>query len=450
MILPRRRALVIMLDAARRRETHEALAGSSMAALADIATTTLVAPSCWTIPCVASTLTGLFPAEHGMSWPLERGRLEAPTVADLLADAGRSFRLLSGNHLYAPPVMRLPEDCIEFPRRHSWRPGTFLGRTLSLIDYGGRAILRGVERMAAERELPDLLVLHLQEAHHPYLAPPRGPAPGARARYAAGHLAYYLTRGAQVWQFAAGADERAWRRQRARYLECIDYAVGIVEGVLGAYDRAGALESALVVITADHGEHLGEHGLADHQASLHDDLVNCPCALLAPELTPGAELPGQFQHTDLLMTLCNYLDVPTAGYDPAWAPRDILAAQGRSRGHEHAFMQWSAWGPEQIAALQSRNPAYDFSALRRDLRAVRSRRWKYISGSDGSEALYDLRADPAERRDLCVERPEVLRELDAKLRDWLRCVTEGRSVCEEDRQGGGRIAEERLRGLGYV
>lgn len=445
-----RKALLIIIDAARRDDTHAAFAVSRMPALSEAATATLIAPSCWTLPSVTSTLTGLFPVEHGMTWPFpDESRCVAPTIADILTNAGRTFGLLSGNQIYAPPVIDFPPQTAQFERLRYGRLRAFLGRTTGLLDYGSRWILSRVQQMAAENALPDLLMLHLQEAHHPYLAPPRGAQPIRRLRYGLGHLAYYFTTPAQVWEFAARADDAAWEHRRARYRECLDYTVGIVEEVLRVYDRAGLLEDALVIITADHGEHLGEHGLADHQASLHDQLVKCPCALLAPEVAPGTVIPGQLQHTDLLLTICRYLRAPCDRYAPGWPPIDMLSIEG-AQGHEHAFMQWRAWGEENLAELARRNPSYDFAPLNRDLMGVRTERWKYISGGDGSERLFDLRRDPSESRNCLAEQPDAAAELKRALARWLKAMRSSDSGAGRSTHGGTGVTEHRLRDLGYI
>lgn len=447
----RRKSLLIVLDAARHDETHDALNASSLHILRDAARVTLTAPSCWTVPSVASMLTGLFPSEHGRQWPLDGACPDVPTIADLLERAGGSFLMLSGNNLCGPPLLPLRDDHVRRP--HDRRRLTLgLQRCLCGLDYGSRTILRAVEGLADAHELPHLLVLHLQEAHHPYLPPPTGlwPAsfdPSARARYGLGHLAYYLGRRAQAWEFAAHADDRAWADARARYAECIRYVIGIAEGVLRAYERAGALDDTLAIITADHGEHLGEHGLADHQASLHEELLNCPCALIAPQMQPDAVLPGRFQHTDLLPTICAWLGVPTEGWQPACEALDLLDP-ANARGHAHAFAEWAAWGGEQRAMLQRRNPSYDLAPLDRDLVAVRDDRWKLTRGSDGSEALFDLHTDPREQHDLSAREPEVVEALARELARWTRAV---RAPSDKHPPEGDLAAVElRLRELGYA
>ena len=443
-----RKALVVLIDSARRHETHAAFADARLPALAGAARATMIAPSCWTLPCVTSTLTGLFPTEHGMTWGRLGGPCEAPTVADLLRAAGRSFRLLTGNHVYAPPVIDLPEQCLSISRMKRVPQATFLARALGLADYGGRRIVSEVRRMAESGDLPDLLLVHLQEAHHPYLPPPSGIDPAVRGRYAIGHLAYYLRTSAQAWEFAATADEGAWEIQRERYRECLRYAVRCAEEILRAYDRADALHETLVVITADHGEHLGEHGLADHQGSLNEELIDCPCALIAPGVEPESVVPGQFQHTDLLYTICRYLEVPVAGYAPAAPPRDMLDGAGR----DYAFSEWTSWGRENLATLARRNPSYDFAPLDRDLMAVRTDRWKYIVGGDGSEMLFDLQQEPGETRDRRHDRRTIADELRGRLHDWRSTV--GARASALTAAGPGRddegIGARRLRDLGYI
>jgi arylsulfatase A-like enzyme len=269
-----------------------------------------------------------------------------------------------------------------------------------------------------------------------------------------GHLAYYLTTSAQVWQSGAAADAESRAAQRHRYQQCLEYVLGIVEDVLRTYDQAGALANTLVIITADHGEHLGEHGLSGHQASLHEELVNCPCALLAPNVEPGAQLAGLFQHTDLLQTVCGYLQVPMDAYLPGRAPRDILGASTAPGGHEHAFMEWNCWDDQELRRMQRRNPSADLASLSCDLVALRTDRWKYIRGSDRYEALYDLRTDPAEEHDLSGEEPEIVGELSSHIDAWLAVIRHEQQpslhgadgIAPEQR----RATQQKLRSLGYL
>ncbi|HJN16364.1 MAG TPA: hypothetical protein QGH10_12755, partial [Armatimonadota bacterium] len=169
-----RRALVIIVDAARKDATEPLIASSRIPALAAAARPAMIAPSCWTVPSVASLLTGVFPWEHGLHWPLDTPPTAPLTIASFLEAAGRRMALVSANEMYGPPVIELRPGVAEFPLQRYSRPITGLRRTLGLLDYGGRVVLESVRRLVAS-DVPDVMVVHLNEAHHPYLPPVSGP-----------------------------------------------------------------------------------------------------------------------------------------------------------------------------------------------------------------------------------------------------------------------------------
>lgn len=448
-----RKVLVVVLDAARRDVTLPLLAQSKVQPLSDAAWFTCIAPSCWTVPSMASLLTGLYPVEHGLGWPLKAVPTPRPTLPQMLQQAGKTFRGMSANQMYAPPVLDLPEDMMTFPMERYSRSVTGLRRIMGLLDYGGGLIADEVVGMVRSGSTPDMLLLHIEEAHHPYLPPPTGL--GSWLRYTSGHVSYYTSSKAQVWEFAARANERAWVDARRRYADCVEYDVRLLERVLSAYAEAGLLDDTLVVVTADHGEHLGEHGLADHQGSLHEELVNVPCAVMAPGLPKQGRPAGQFQHTDVVRTVLNYLGVISPLYTPHSQPLDLLDQAQWERGHEHAFMEWAAWDQGQLAKLQQRNPSYDFASIHRNLRGVRTLRWKYITTDSGERMLFDLDNDPEEKRNLASEQPAVVSELQAADDAWRNGIKNGGelqapepgSEYSEDEQ---KQLEQRLADLGYI
>ncbi|MGQ9732676.1 MAG: sulfatase family protein [Candidatus Zipacnadales bacterium] len=442
------KVLIIIIDAARRDDTELILAQSRVKTLASAARATLIAPSCWTVPSVASLLTGLFPAEHGRQWPLDRLPPSPPSLVDFLARAGRQALVVSANEMYCPPILDFPQGSAVFPLQRHSRLVVGLRRTLGHLDYGGKLVLAEVQRLIADKRVPDLLMVHLNEAHHPYLPPPDGSLSTWLA-YSFGHIAYYMTRRAQVWEFAARATPRAWEKARRRYHDCLRYSIGIAEQIVEAYEAANLIDSTLLILTADHGEHLGEHGLADHQASLYEEVINVPCLLHAPELPPPEQIGGPFQHTDIALTVGNYLGVTLDGYSPGWKPLDMLEPANWQTGHPHAFMEWHAWGETNLASLQRRNPSYDFSPLNYDLVGVRTAQWKLIYRADGTQQLYNIANDPGETTELSDNRPEVVSALQARLAEWQRATArqaQGDGLADKER----RLVEQRLSDLGYL
>jgi arylsulfatase A-like enzyme len=219
-------------------------------------------------------------------------------------------------------------------------------------------------------------------------------------------------------------------------------AMGLVDdhvgSLLDALEDRGLREDTLIVLTADHGEALDDHGYTGHGRQLYEEEVRVPLVFAHPDVE-SATVADQVRTIDLAPTVLDLLgaDVPDAfegvsllshpegGGDHAESPS---AGDGRDRtppGDREAFL--TAY-PEFTESAGMRVPG-----------------WKLIREDDTHE-LYDLEADPGERRDLVAagetdDTPyEALRE---RLAAWERegDVTE-QSVDEETR--------EMLADLGYV
>lgn len=205
-----------------------------------------------TLPAHASLMTGLRPARHGLTVNgVARERLPSPTLAEVLGRAGRAtgafvsstvldrrYGLAAGFDVY--------DDVL-------FEPG---GPPAPTERRGDRTADRALAWLR-ERDGPFLGWVHLFDPHAPYDAPD---APRGRDREA------YL---AEV----AFAD-----RQLGRLLDALEPA------------RTGPV---LVVVTADHGEGLGEHGERTHGLLLHEATIRVPLVVgwvgTAP---PGAPFAG--------------------------------------------------------------------------------------------------------------------------------------------------------------
>jgi arylsulfatase A-like enzyme len=220
----------------------------------------------------------------------------------------------------------------------------------------------------------------------------------------------------------------------------------------------GLLASTALFFIADHGEHLGEHGLADHQASLDDHLVRVPFVAWGAGIVPGGRRAPTHEFVDVLPSVARML-----GREPPVEPlaerrASLLVDAARSangasaNGAERlAFAEWRAWSDEDLARVSRRNPRYDFTGLARDLVSVRSDRFKLVRTGDGRETLFDLSADPSEERDASAEHPADAARLRAALDG---AVASWRSP---DASGDGELSavdadeiERHLAELGYI
>jgi arylsulfatase A-like enzyme len=103
-------------------------------------------------------------------------------------------------------------------------------------------------------------------------------------------------------------------------VESVDAALGELFGFLRA---EGLYERSLIVLTADHGESLGDHGEREHGFFIYEPTVHVPLILRAPVAFPVKRVRGLVEHVDVAPTILDLVGVPI----PA-------AMQGRSLADE--------------------------------------------------------------------------------------------------------------------
>jgi len=225
-----------------------------------------VSPGTWTTPSHASFLTG---------WPVpefEGGR-RVPSPDETLPGqlAARAYQtvLVSGNM-----VLRKPD----------WMAGGFersrIARDFDELD--GEALSDAVagELAAIDPTRPLFLFVNIADAHAPYPAIPDG-IDWAPPQRPVQHRLWTDDTSAPLHRYVAGAmSEEDAARYRERLTNGYDHAVLQADRSLGALldvlRDAGRLDDARVVVTSDHGEFVGEHGLVGHGETLFEAGVRVP------------------------------------------------------------------------------------------------------------------------------------------------------------------------------
>jgi len=276
-----------------------------------------------------------------------------------------------------------------------------------------------------------------------------------------------MTISQDAWGYVAGdveLDERDFEILRALYRAEIVYLDRRIGELRASLEVAGEWENTLLVVTSDHGENVGDHGLMDHQYSLHDTLLHVPLIVGGGAVSSGAfgdgsalgdggalgdgdEVDDLVQLTDLAPTLLDF-----AGID---APEARAGFQGRSfhplagiEPREHVVAEYIAPQPS-MDALEKRVGALSLEARQydRSLRAIRTHEHKLIRGSDGSSELYAPPDDPGETCDLAGDDPESVDALDAELESWLDSFEHAESSEAVSMTGS---TKARLEDLGYI
>jgi len=193
--------------------------------------------------------------------------------------------------------------------------------------------------------------------------------------------------------------------------------------------KLGLYDDMVLILTSDHGEEFGEHGVMGwHSHTLYDELLSVPLIIKLPGNDfAGTRVTTPVRSIDILPTLLDCLDIPPLAVFEGRSLMDL--ARGRRES------------PRPVVARQDhRNPTPVI---------LRSGRWKYYHrpGAHKPRILFDLQQDPGETRNAGVEHPEVIDELEQQLADILArrpTVTTG----EEVRLPG--ELEDQLRALGYA
>jgi arylsulfatase A-like enzyme/Flp pilus assembly protein TadD len=216
------------------------------------------------------------------------------------------------------------------------------------------------------------------------------------------------------------------------YDAAVAYADAMVGRLLNDLQVAGLLDRTLVVVAADHGESLGEHGERTHGVFAYDVTLRVPWIVWAGQhLTSvrGSSFDPPVRLIDLAPTTLDLIGVPV----PAeFEGRTVLPViSGRSRAPAFAYF-------EAMDANLTRNWA--------PLTGVISGEFKLIDLP--IPELYDLTADPAETTNLFVRDSERARTLGALLRDTMTAFAP-RSAGGQ-RAALGAESRQRLQALGYI
>ena len=383
-----------------------------------------IAPSSWSLPSHASLVTGRPVHEHGlgnvepMPW-LGWGKHSLnglPTLAEALTQSGYRTGAFSANRIYFTSNVGLGRgflhfedyfdvvgDCFirtqfgrEFARLYLNRSPkskfTRAFRRLGLADwldkdsegsgeYGGafgirkradevnRETLRWIQQ---DPNHPFLAFLNYLDVHYSYGGPPGYPKPA-------------WDRGTSLDEYDAG-------------IQFVDNRIG---QLLAALDRSGQLKNTVVVITSDHGESLGDHGLTYHGAALYRELVRVPLIISYPGHVPQRiRITQPVSNAAIASTMTKM-----AGGDTALFPGPTLDEYWESQQTNAGQSNW----PPVVSELPQTNTIVSADRVMQGkeplatdgwMESVITPQWQLITHEKDGDQLYDWSTDPGEHTNL--------------------------------------------------
>lgn len=380
-------------------------------------------PSPWTPPAHASLFTGLLPRRHGLRSTPGRVLASVPVLAETLSGAGYETVGVTCN----PMVSGMNGLDRGF--------GTFL-RVFGDAEpkSTGERALAALQAWDAGRppgRRPLFLFVNLMETHLP-----RSPDEGdLRAvlgdeRAASPDIATALRfNPLDALAFTMGfrpLDAAALRGVSDVYDASVRSVDDVTAAMVAWLETRGLSDDALLVVTSDHGENLGEHGQMDHIVSSYDTLLHIPLVLRRKgEFEGGRREPRQVLLQDLHPTILETAGVPTpagTGLD-ARSLRDIPeggrtlladyrppATVARSMPAMFPNAPEKAFTPFLVTIVAAADPP-----SRPGARKYLGYFWEDdLDQPPLREELYDIVTDPAETRDLLSENPDATARADAE------------------------------------
>ncbi len=350
----------------------------------------------WTLPSFASILTGLLPSHHGAvggEHEVLDGSLT--TLAEILGGAGyrtcgiSSVKWLTGT----------------FGLAQGFGPGPRVDLPRDLT--GGQLVTRlGEAAMDEDDGRPAFTFLHYFDVHAPYAPPPpfqhmyyrgdeRGPgAPVLDFLLSDSNAAPNRCSGIYRW-LAGVTDLKYPPREYAAGVTCVDDMVGQIVSHL---KERGRYDDTLIIVVADHGEHLGEHDFWFTHAQPYEETLHVPLLIKLPRgRRAGTVVREPVSTLDVVPTVLDLLDLPPQPgdgrslrglVDGRWDPRASLIAAEQGADSDRFTKTLTEW-PWKLMCF--RTPAGE----------------RYT--------LFNLQRDPGELRDVSAQHLDVRTRLEARM-----------------------------------
>ncbi|MEZ4215270.1 MAG: sulfatase [Myxococcota bacterium] len=389
-----------------------------------------------TPPSVASLLTGRHPQQHRVRLFYQKLDRRVPAIPDLLPDAWQAAAFV-GNAVLSNEAMGLAPRFDRYEDRVD-RPALF---TQNVERSAGPLTDEAIAWLEGERDpaRPFFLWVHYMDPHSPYIPPDDWRARG---------YAHDAPQMVDVERLAQNNVQKETAGDAAQvdalvsvdaYDEEIAYTDHHIGRLLAAFDRAADADTALAILTADHGESMLEHQIYfTHGYQVYDEMVRIPMLVRAPGVAPGAN-DRLVSLVDVLPTVLGFalvepphgldgVDLRQRGADPE---RTVLAETTYVDSHWRAA--WS--GDEKWLMQVDVKSAEPVAGFRFDLAA---------DPGELAPAPWDETAAPARRlRELALRDPDpagIPKERRGGLED-------GAPNARADLLRG---QLEQLRALGYV
>jgi arylsulfatase A-like enzyme len=399
------------------------------------------APSNWTLPCHASLFTGLYPVNHGCNAYSLYLYENIPALPEILQNTGYNTVGISCNGLVSEPMgfrrgFNVFKECWglgfsnfflkgetrkervkelidllrggKFRALGRWFATRFLKNRLSVITnsvpYTRKAlgvVKKVLKELLGHSSGPLFLFINLMGTHAVYNPPHpfRGTWSSRRMTHqkALGEIKAYP----DYYDFYARPELQGkvnWAEITNFYDEELCFVDSVIGHIFEMVESAGFKQSTFFVITSDHGEMLGEHGLYGHIWGLYNEVIHIPMIISFPEFGFGRIVENPVQLHDLFATILEIADIPYP------TPKDSISLCSSEK--RTVAMSQDVDSEMDLVHIMGRNPDLSLTSpwASRSCAVVDEALIKAIATPSGYRELYDLRSDYLEEKNLGYNR----------------------------------------------
>jgi len=306
-------------------------------------------------------------------------------------------------------------------------PEAFMFPPRLMAEHVNRRLIPWIKDHADEKFF---LFVHYWDPHLPYNQPQKyeeifrhkkGELSDLKVIEAPGYK--YVPGWGKIGEFPDG--EIKWRGRKLS-IDLYDGEIAYMDNAIGevieTLDDMNALDNTLIIITADHGEHLLQHRNYWGHNSLHDTVVHVPLVMRYPGKLPrGTRIKGFGQHIDLLPTILDIIEVSAENLK--FDGKSLLPLLKGKTIRDTIFMEET-----------------------RMQRAVRTEKWKLIEDYVmNSLELYDIRNDPLETINLAETERRKTEELKNALNSWIKESLKERGKDPMIYEDGGGLSRDTIK-----
>jgi len=416
----------------------------------------------WTPPAHASMVTGFYPSVHGTVHN-NRLRKQIRTLGELLCDQGYKTAGFVNNSQVGELVglERGYETFIEVWKGTQGKSiasraiNYVIRNTRELIgtnDHGARRtndIAR--EWIAENKNNPFYIFLHYIEPHNPINAPHpfKNRYWNKNSRRHIDNQKVYLVAQNPLICFTDNIrlNDEEITALKALYDGEISYTDHKIGEFIAYLKKEHIYDETLIIITADHGEHFGEHNLYSHVASLYEPIVHIPMIIKYPAwFNKRGRISNLVQLIDIYPTVADTVGLNRESFRGIHG-QSLLDTDMNDGYHRYIIAEWEGRIPSFVSRRMKDQKAKQIvQRFREPIIMMRERNYKYILHAGGGEELYDLETDKSELNNIVEADKEIAGRCREKLSDWQPLTEEVGSGPESLDE----ITRKNLEDLGYM